>query len=83
MSTVPGVNGQSMLIILLLMFASPLDCELPRGRAALFIFASLPLGSVNAQKAFTEPMDGWVEGQCDPGRLLGGGEIGVDSYRNN
>lgn len=30
----------------------------PGGTAALFISASLPFGSISAQQAFTEPMDG-------------------------
>ena len=72
-----------MLIILRLMFASLLGWELLGGKTDLFIFTSLPFDSVSAYQAFTEPMDGWVEGQCDPGRLLGGGEIRAESYRKN
>ena len=59
------MDAQSTFITLRLMFASLLGWELLGGMAALFVFASLPFGSVSAQQAFTEPMSGWVEGQMD------------------
>lgn len=77
------MDAQSTFITLRLMFASLLGWELLGGMAALFVFASLPFGSVSAQQAFTEPMSGWVEGQCSPGSLLGGGEIRAESYGKN
>lgn len=68
-----------MLVIILLVLASFLDCELLKGRALLFIFASPFL----AQSVLTKClMDGWV-GECDTGRLLGGGELRAESCRKN